>query len=156
MKHIQYALYVFKHKCFVFVEACKLRILLRGILHDLSKFLPDEWFPYAAHFYGKARDEGKGYDRSHDLDDPAFNLAWLKHIHRNKHHWQYWLLQFDDGSARALPMPDKYRREMLADWRGAGRAQGFTNTLEWYKRNKHNMILHPETRYWIENALMRR
>jgi len=54
----------------------------------------------------------------------------------------------------ALPMPDKARREMLADWRGAGRAiTGKDNTPEWYRDNKDKMILHPDTREWIERAL---
>lgn len=51
------------------------------------------------------------------------------------------------------PMPDKYRREMLADWRGAGRALGKPDTKAWYLANKDKMMLHPETRAWIESAL---
>lgn len=50
----------------------------------------------------------------------------------------------------ALPMPDVYRREMLADWRGAGRALGNSDTRQWYELNKHNIRLHPETRTWLE------
>ena len=60
----------------------------------------------------------------------------------------------DDGGVEILPMPDKYRKEMLADWRGAGRAQGYgDNTNEWYKVNRNKMQLHPETRAWIEYQL---
>ena len=50
-------------------------------------------------------------------------------------------------------MPDKYRREMLADWMGAGRALGKPNTLEWYTANQGKITLHPETRQWIEEQL---
>jgi hypothetical protein len=52
-----------------------------------------------------------------------------------------------------LPMPDKYRREMLADWRGAGMAQNKPDTAAWYNSQRHNIILHPETREWVEKEL---
>lgn len=52
-----------------------------------------------------------------------------------------------------MPMPDSDRKEMLADWRGAGRALGKPNTWEWYKANKNNIALHPETRQWVEDEL---
>lgn len=51
------------------------------------------------------------------------------------------------------PMPDVYRREMLADWRGAGRALGFPDTTGWYEKNRDKMMLHPKTRAWIESQL---
>lgn len=54
---------------------------------------------------------------------------------------------------KALPMPDRYRREMLADWRGAGRAYGNTDTRGGYLKNREGIILHPETRVWVEDQL---
>ncbi|GMU26398.1 MAG: hypothetical protein AMXMBFR16_13030 [Candidatus Uhrbacteria bacterium] len=53
-------------------------------------------------------------------------------------------------------MPDVYRREMLADWIGAGRALGKPKTWEWYEANKDNMLIHTETRAWIEAELAKR
>ena len=50
-------------------------------------------------------------------------------------------------------MPDKYRKEMLADWKGAGKAQGTPNCKKWYLINKNKMRLHPETRRWIEENI---
>jgi hypothetical protein len=51
------------------------------------------------------------------------------------------------------PMPDVYRREMVADWIGAGKALGFPNTWEWYEKNKSNIKLHRETREWVEKEM---
>lgn len=51
------------------------------------------------------------------------------------------------------PMSDVYRREMLADWIGAGKARGFPKTWEWYEKNKDKMKLHDETRTWVEKEL---
>ena len=44
---------------------------------------------------------------------------------------------------------------MVADWKGAGRAiHGKDETLEWYEANKHNMVLHVDTRLWVEEVLV--
>jgi hypothetical protein len=148
-KHLKYASYVIRHRWFVFVECLKLGIIWRGLTHDLSKFLPSEWFPYANFFYDKAPDGGNrpGYKT-------AFDLAWLYHQHRNPHHWQYWRLREDDGGTKLIPMPLKYVKEMLADWRGAGKAQGFAELGPWYAKNHRKIELHEETRDLL-HSLMR-
>lgn len=43
---------------------------------------------------------------------------------------------------------------MLADWKGAGKAQGTPNTKAWYQKNKNKMQLAPKTRELIEKALL--
>lgn len=99
----------------------------------------------------------------HDRIDvkAAFNAAWLAHQHRNPHHWQHWVLREDSGATFALPMPQKYRVEMLCDWQGAGRAihgrydanDPYGETRKWYKDNVSKMVLHADTRAWVEAAL---
>jgi hypothetical protein len=154
LKHFKYASYLFRHKWYVFIECCKAGIPWRGLVHDLSKFLPSEWIPYANYFYKPKQRDKTGYCKPYDTGDKAFDYAWLLHQKRNKHHWQWWVLPKGGGGVEILPMPDKYRKEMLADWRGAGRAQGYgDNTNEWYKANRNKMQLHPETRAWIEHQL---
>jgi hypothetical protein len=141
MKHLDYACYLARHKYYVFLECWKLGIAWQGFVHDWSKFLPDEWLPYAEYFYGW------GYNQS------EFDKAWLLHQKRSPHHWQYWVLMEDSGKTKALDMPLRYRKEMLADWRGAGMAQGKPDTAAWYAKNKERMVLHPDTRAWIEKML---
>ena len=64
-KYFKYFHYIIRHKWFVFLECYKEGIIWRGITHDLSKFLPSEFFPYANHFYGeKNSDIKKGRDES--------------------------------------------------------------------------------------------
>lgn len=148
-RHWQYLKYVMRHKWFVFWAAVGLRVpLLIALAHDWDKFLPDEWFPYARCFY--APDGSKQYQPS-----DAFTLAWNAHQKRNKHHWQYWMITWDKGNTECLPMPDVYRREMLADWIGAGKALGKPETWEWYEENKAAIQLHADTRRWIEKELAR-
>lgn len=80
--------------------------------------------------------------------------AWLLHQHRNPHHWQHWIIRQDRGKVKVLPMPDEFVREMVADWIGAGIAQGHGNdVLPWYEKNKGLMTLHPETRLKVESLL---
>ncbi len=145
-KHLLYAKYVFRHKWFVFREGLKLGVPLRQLLiHDWSKCMPSEWTPYVLTFYGTDGEKICAADR--------FEHAWLLHQKRNPHHHQWWLLPQDDGDMKALPMPDRYRREMIADWIGAGLAQGKPDTAAWYEKNKAKMRLHPDTRKWVENRL---
>lgn len=160
MKHLKYLSYVMRHKWFVFIECCKLKIPWRGITHDFSKFLPSELFSYAEYFYGKYGFKFNGgfmweFKEKQQVES-KFNISWLKHQKRNPHHWQYWVLINDGDSTVALPIPDKYRREMLANWNGARmtRADGAQKTTkDWYLLNKNNMIFHPETRKWLEKIL---
>ena len=53
----------------------------------------------------------------------------------------------------ALRMPERYAKEMLADWRGAGRAYGNPDTKAWYLKRRNNIILHHDTRQWVEEQL---
>jgi hypothetical protein len=148
-RHFEYLKYVMRHKWFVFRECRVLGVgLMTAILHDWDKFLPDEWLPYARALYKP--DGSKQYEES-----DAFDRAWLFHLNRNQHHWQYWIITWDNGGTECLPMPDVYRREMLADWHGAGMAiTGKKNTGEWYKENYDNIKLHDETRQWIDEMLL--
>ena len=157
--HKQYARYVARHKWFVFQAGRTLRVhVWRLIWHDWTKFLPREWFPYTKFFYGPHMNREKAAELDYDFPCPddielAFEQAWNHHQHKNDHHWQFWVRIGDDGSELVLPMPDNARREMLADWRGAGRALGKPDTAAWYKANQDKMKLHEETRAWIEKQL---
>jgi hypothetical protein len=64
------------------------------------------------------------------------------------------VLYYDDGGVGAREMPEEYVKEMLADWRGAGRAiKGYDETKEWYLGRKDTMLLNVNTRKWIEKEL---
>jgi len=156
LAHLEYASYVMRHKWYVFVECWRLGIVWRGVTHDLSKLRPDEWVPYATFFHGPRaiqRRDASGYYKPTDTGDGAFDFAWLLHQKRNRHHWQWWVIPEDGGGEKMLPMPADDRLEMLADWRGAGRAQGTPDTRSWYMVNRDKMRLHPDTRSWLEREI---
>jgi hypothetical protein len=142
LKHLQTLL---RHKWFVFLEACRLKVPFLGAIHDLSKFTPAEFGPYARYFHGERT------PRVRQEFDQACNL----HRPRNRHHWQFWGHAYADGTTVAVRMPDRYMREMLADWRGAGRAYGNPDTLGWYMHEQGNIVLHADTRLRVVEILNR-
>ena len=161
MKHLRYLSYVLRHKWYVLVECWKAGLYWRGITHDLSKFRPSEWFPYTNHFYGpqpQERDE-TGYYKPTDTGDIQFDFAWLLHQKRNRHHWQWWILPEDEGGFKVMRMPDRDVIEMVCDWRGAGRAQGYVDeagrpeVVAWYEKNKDRMRLHVMSRRLVERLI---
>lgn len=157
-RYLAYLGYVLRHKWFVFVESCRLGIPRRGLVHDLSKFRPGEFLPYARFFHeldGRKRQRRSptGYYKPTDTGDLVMDFAWLRHQKVNDHHWQWWVLPEDEGGVKVLPMSIPARLEMLADWRGAGRAQGTPDVRAWYTANGSKMQLHPDTRKWVEDTL---
>lgn len=145
-RYLFYLKYVIRHKWFVLVEGRKLHVpIWQLLIHDWDKFIPALFINYAKCFY-----ESDGSSR---YKEEYLIASWNAHQKRNKHHWQYWILVWDNGNADYLPIPDVHRREMLADWRGAGRAVGKPDTREWYKKNASKIKIHPDTRRWIEKQL---
>jgi hypothetical protein len=147
-KHWQYLKYVLRHKWFVFWACIGLRVpIWVAFFHDWDKFLPEEWFPYVNRFYGKDNNVDEA------MQDISYQYAWLHHQQRNRHHWQYWRLGRDSGEQVLLPMPELYIREMVADWKGAGRALGKPDYQLWYTQNYEIIQLHPETRNRVDELL---
>lgn len=132
----RYLKYVLVHKWYVFLECLKTGQIIHGITHDMSKFRPSEFIPYARWFYGG----------EHNVD--AFGIAWCYHQHRNKHHWDYWVKS--DGEPVAMPF--KYISQMIIDWRAMGRVFGDT-AEEYYKKHQARMKLHSATIEGIEEIL---
>ncbi|MBS8266329.1 hypothetical protein DYI25_18055 [Mesobacillus boroniphilus] len=132
-------LYILEHKINVLVECWNEGLYIQGITHDLSKFNPKEFLPYTKKFF---------LDRKIDsIDEKKWKFAWLHHQHKNKHHWEYWVV--DPNQKQALPMPRKYLLEMVCDWRSFSRRWGKKVKLSNLSLSD-KMILHPETRDALE------
>ena len=119
------------------------------IAHDASKDQPDEYHAYDAYFYGG--------NRSYKVVK-EFNKAWLFHIHRNPHHWQYWILNNDepDQGEVLLEMPYNYEIEMICDWWAFSWKDGnLTEIFDWYNQHNDYIKLNPVTRLFIEKILDR-
>lgn len=145
-QNIQLFFYVIKHKFFVLKFGLKLKVpLYLLIIHDWTKFLPDEFFAHAAYFFGKTQ-------TPQDIEN--FKYASLKHIHRNKHHNQYWALKDDFIGIENLEIPIKYLKEMVVDWAAAGYTKhGKIEVKSWYYKNKWDIHLHKSTRTEVEKLI---
>lgn len=137
----KYLLYVIEHKWNVGIECVKMGMPFHAVTHDLSKFLPSEFFPYAKFFYSKNRT--KEYKQT-DENDENFQTGWCYHQKRNKHHWNYWVSVTRKDEVIPIPMPRKYIRQMVADWRGMSRKFG-GSPAQYYRDNHHKFIMHHET-----------
>jgi hypothetical protein len=148
-KYLKYFWYVCEHKFNVGIECLKMGLFIHAITHDLSKFRPSEFIPYARFF--SQTDRTKNYKQSDERNE-NFQRGWNLHQKRNKHHWNYWVSVTRVNEIVPVPMPRKYVRQMVADWNGMSRKFGGT-TREYYDKNKAQMILHEETKKLIEQEI---
>ena len=115
--------------------------------HDESKHSPAEYEAYDKYFYGGNR----SYQVMQD-----FNYAWLHHLHRNPHHWQYWTLVNDEPNEgeKVLDMPYNYILEMILDWWAFSWSCGnLTEIFKWYDEHKDYIKLSDKTRKTVEDIL---
>lgn len=155
MKNIywQYFKYVIEHKKNVFIECWKEGLYLHAFTHDMSKFLPCEFIPYAKWFYedyGIQLEKDYGYERMNDgrsclsreylKRKHNFEKAWEHHYKHNKHHWDYWV----DNN-----MPINYIRQMICDWAGMSRKFG-DSAQEYYLKHYEEFNMTRDTRFYVE------
>jgi len=151
-KYVKHFLIIVKHKYYVGVECFKRGLYWQGIMHDMSKFSPSEFFVSARYYQGTCSPITK------EKEECGHSLVWLHHKGRNKHHCLYWTDRVD-GKEVAIPIPEKYIQEMVCDYIGAGKAYSngnWTPDEPWnYYQNvtKDTMFLHPKTREHFETLL---
>lgn len=115
--------------------------------HDASKYDKEEYEAYDAYFYG-------GNQSYQVVED--FKYAWLRHIHKNPHHWQHWILNNDDPNEGEviLDMPDCYIIEMICDWWAFSWKKGKLDEIfAWYDEHKDYISLSTYTRGKVEDIL---
>lgn len=134
--YFAYLFYLLDHKVRVARECFIEGLYLHAFTHDLSKFLPDEFFPYAKYFFGGKKNKEE------------FDAAVILHKKRNRHHIDYWL----DSNGDPIPIPKKYIRQLLCDWRAMSRKFG-GSVESFYSKNESNMRLHKESKNLIETAI---
>lgn len=115
--------------------------------HDQSKSNFNEYQAYDNYFYGK--------DQSFEVKQ-AFNKAWLTHIHRNQHHWQYWILVNDDPKEgeTLIDMQYNYIIEMICDWWSfCFKDNQLDGIFNWYNIHKQYIKFSDNTRRQVEYIL---
>ena len=135
---VKHFILITRHRWLVFKLCCKVGLPWRGLMHDLSKYSPTEFFESVKYYQGNcspisAAKKDKGYSES-----------WLHHKGRNKHHSEYWI---DLTANEKTPiMPYKYVAEMLCDKMAAGMIYQGKNwnkeyQLEYWKKEREQTLI---------------
>ena len=154
MNFIGHLTTVIRHRNAVIYHAFKAGILWRGLLHDLSKFSPTEFFAGAKYYTDGTRSPNEG-----ERADFGHSKAWMHHKGRNRHHFEYWT-DYNPETKVVSPveMPLVFVKEMFCDRVAASKIyQGSNYTdkhpLEYYKRGTVKRPIHPETARVLEDLL---
>jgi len=145
-----------QHRRLVRQGCFKIGLYKQGLLHDLSKFSPTEFWVGVKYWQG---------DRSPnnaEREDKGYSESWMHHKGRNKHHFEYWndynINKNDDNPIALVPMPNKYIAEMLMDRVAASKVykgKDFTDKspLEYYNGFNHDQLMSEITRNKLEMLL---
>lgn len=144
-----------KHKLMVMKYCFRVGLYKQGLLHDLSKYSPTEFFVGCRYY------QGNRSPNNAEREELGVSLAWLHHKGRNKHHYEHWVdyrLDSDTviGGAR---MPRKYVAEMIMDRISASRTYSgdvYTDRspLEYYLKSKERLwFIHKDTKRDLEGLL---
>ena len=148
-----------QHKLLVMKYCFRLGLYWQGLLHDLSKYSPVEFFVGAKYWQGTCSPNNA------ERKATGVSRAWLHHKGRNKHHFEYWIdyavgkdLSGENMPMVGMKMPEKYVAEMFCDRVAASRVymgEKYTDRSPWeyYDRYKWHYIIHPETAAQLESAL---
>lgn len=128
----------------------------QGLLHDLSKYSPSEFFVGCRYY--------QGYRSPNNAEREAVGVstAWLHHKGRNKHHYEHWVDYRigDEMSIGGAPMPRRYIAEMVMDRISASRTYlgeeyNHKEPLKYFLKNKKKLwFVHKNTKRDLE-ALLR-
>lgn len=152
LKHFQTITY---HKWLVCKGCFSVGLYRQGLLHDLSKYSPAEFWT-GVKFY-----QGNRSPNNAEREAVGYSTAWLHHKGRNKHHYEYWIdysLQGGPGGMAPAPMPRRYIAEMLMDRIAAckvyqGKAYNDGSPLRYYESRREPAPMHEFTKKNLEMLL---
>ena len=153
-----------RHRFKVFCLCCRVGIPYRGLMHDISKYTPVEFWESVKYY------QGTYSPITNCKADKGYSKAWLHHKGRNKHHYEYW---FDFGNKDEIIMPFKYFLEMICDTYASGMIyckKGWTEEYQenYWKKVRGSKYLNPKmvklldevyangTKYGLKKILRRR
>jgi len=143
---IRHFITITRHRNKVFAHCIRCGIPMRGFLHDLSKYSPQEFIAGMRFWQGIRSPNEK------ERELYGYSPAWMHHKGRNKHHFEYWTdLNLDTRQYGPVPMPTKYLVEMCMDRIAAckvyqGERYHDGSALEYLEQRSHDScLMHPDT-----------
>ncbi len=144
-----------RHKLLVMKYCFQVGLYWQGLVHDLSKYSPTEFWRGARYY------QGDHSPNDQERREHGFSLAWMHHKGRNKHHYEYWTdyqLGAPAGTMAGVKMPLRYVVEMFCDRVAAAQIYNgprYTRDipLNYFLKGKEHMNIHPETQALLEKLL---
>ena len=141
---IKHFVLITKHKWVVFKLCCMAGIPWRGLVHDLSKYTPTEFFESIKYYSGN-----HSPIREAKIEN-GYSKAWRHHKGRNKHHFEYWI---DLAAPDKTPViPYVYTVEMLCDTMAAGIVYQGKN---WTKEYQQTYFEKRTDKQWINPKIVK-
>ena len=144
------------HRHLVMKYCFRLGLYRQGLLHDLSKYSPREFWRGAKYF------QGNRSPNDAERRENGVSLAWLHHKGRNRHHFEYWIDYCLDPDGKAhiggCKMPIRYVAEMFCDRLAASETylkDKFTldAPYNFFIRSKGRILINAETSAELEKML---
>ncbi len=142
------------HKLMVMKYCFRVGLYRQGLLHDLSKYSPTEFWRGAKYYQGTRSPNAR------EREIYGHSKAWLHHKGRNRHHFEYWR-DFNPVTKKTEPveMPTKYFKEMVCDRIAAskiynGKDYKDGDAITYYKKESYLICeIHPNTAAHLEKVL---
>ncbi len=112
LKHVKI---IRTHRKYVRNACFKAGLFWQGLTHDLSKYSITEML--ICKYYS-----GKRSPHQNAREVLGYSPSWIHHYHTNKHHFQFWWDEDEEGKIIPMKMPYKYVIESFCDMLGASKA----------------------------------
>lgn len=146
MHVIRHFITITKHRHKVLKYCFLSGLYFQGLVHDLSKYGPVEFFRGAKYYVGTKS------PISLERQSKGFSEAWLHHKGRNKHHPEYWVdLNKTTNQYEPIPMPNRYIGESFCDHLAASKTYNKKNFVpmmvkEYFEKEVNFVPMHLATK----------
>ena len=153
MKIWQHVKTIPHHRLLVMAGCFRVGLYWQGLVHDLSKYSPTEFWTGAKYY------QGNRSPNTAEREDKGFSEAWMHHKGRNRHHYEYWTdMNRQTRCYESVPMPRKYLVEQVMDRRAAcmvyqGKNYTAGSALAYFEKSRERELMHPKTRQELELLL---
>jgi len=153
MKVWQHFKTITHHRLLVMAGCFRVGLYWQGLVHDLSKYSPTEFWTGAKYY------QGNRSPNTAEREDKGFSEAWMHHKGRNRHHFEYWTdMNRQTRCYESVPMPRKYLVEQVMDRRAAcmvyqGKNYTAGSALAYFEKSRERELMHPKTRRELELLL---
>lgn len=149
IKHLKI---IHNHRKYVCRACFKAGLFWQGLTHDLSKYSIAEML--ICKYYS-----GRRSPHQNAREVLGYSPSWIHHYHVNKHHFQYWWDEDEEGRIIPMKMPFKYVMESFCDMLGASRAYNPENWEPemllnyWDQKCKGKRIMHEKSTALVEEFI---